>query len=86
MALLEEQALKKPAQESTNDKDSFSLTFREAEVFQLVSKGYSNNEIAQELFLSLATVKSHISSIFRKFSFTKRTQTVIYQHQKRSCL
>jgi len=80
-ALKEGQALKKPAQESKNDKNSFSLTSREAEIFQLVSKGYSNNEIAQELFLTLSTVKSHIYRIFRKSSFTKRVQTVIYQYQ-----
>ena len=78
----EGQALKKPGPESKNDKNSFSLTTREAEIFQLVSKGYSNNEIAQELFLSLSTVKSHIYRIFRKSSFTNRVQTIIYQYQK----
>lgn len=82
--LKEGQALKKPEQESKIDKNSysFSLTSREVEIFQLISKGYSNNEIAQELFLSLSTVKSHIYRIFRKSSFTKRMQTVIHQYQK----
>ncbi|MBB1287360.1 hypothetical protein HRH25_23490 [Flavisolibacter sp. BT320] len=42
------------------------LTYREVEVLQLISKGYTRNQIAQELFVSAETVKTHIKNIYRK--------------------
>jgi DNA-binding NarL/FixJ family response regulator len=47
------------------------------EVFELLTKGLSNKEIATQLYISEATVKAHISSILRKLNVTDRVQAVI---------
>ena len=52
------------------------LTVREAEVLALVAEGRSNREIGRELFLSEATVKSHLVHIFTKLGVGSRTQAV----------
>lgn len=54
------------------------LTYREAEVLQLMAQGLSNQELAARLFLSEKTVKNHLTNIFRKIHVTDRTQAVIY--------
>lgn len=59
-----------------------NLTEREKEVLQLISKGYSNKEIAKELFLSEKTVKNHVSNLFRKINVTDRTKAAIYAISK----
>jgi LuxR family maltose regulon positive regulatory protein len=52
------------------------LSARELEVLQLIAQGLSNKEIAQQLFLSLATVKWHASNIYGKLAVSNRTQAV----------
>ena len=54
------------------------LSDREIEVLQLVGRGMSNAEIAQELFLSEKTVKNHLTNIFRKIHVEDRTQAVLF--------
>lgn len=54
------------------------LTAREREVLMLISKGYSNKEIADELFITLKTVKTHVSNILMKLDVSDRTQAAIY--------
>jgi two-component system, NarL family, response regulator LiaR len=54
------------------------LTEREREVVGLVSKGYSNQAIGQELFISERTVKTHISNILGKLDLEDRTQLAIF--------
>lgn len=54
------------------------LTSRENEVVQLISKGYTNQEIADELFITLKTVKTHVSNILSKLEVEDRTQVAIY--------
>lgn len=54
------------------------LSEREKEVLDLIAKGYSNKEIAKELFLSEKTVKNHVSNIFKKINVTDRTKAAIY--------
>jgi len=54
------------------------LTNRENEVVQLISKGYTNQEIADELFITLKTVKTHVSNILSKLDVEDRTQVAIY--------
>jgi ATP/maltotriose-dependent transcriptional regulator MalT len=53
-----------------------NLTNREHEVLQVLTQGYSNAEIAGKLFLSLSTVKTHVSNLFVKMEVKNRTQAV----------
>ena len=53
------------------------LTEREEEILSLVAKGKSNQEIAKELFVSLKTVRNHVSNIFLKLQVADRAQAVI---------
>jgi DNA-binding NarL/FixJ family response regulator len=57
------------------------LTTREAEVLSLLASGLSNAEIAQRLYLSHATVKTHINRIFAKTGVRDRAQAVRYAYQ-----
>ena len=57
------------------------LTTREAEVLSLLAEGLSNTEIAQRLYLSHATVKTHINRIFAKTGARDRAQAVRYAYQ-----
>lgn len=52
------------------------LTARELEILDQVSQGLSNQEIADQLFLSLSTVKTHLQSIYTKLEVKRRTQAV----------
>jgi two-component system, NarL family, response regulator LiaR len=54
------------------------LTEREKEVLLLMAEGKSNQEIADELFIALKTVKVHVSNILAKLEVQDRTQAVIY--------
>ena len=58
-----------------------SLTDREKDVLLLVTQGKSNKEIAQELVVSVVTVKGYIYSIFKKLNVKNRTQAVIVTAQ-----
>lgn len=55
-----------------------TLTSRETEILALIAEGKSNKEIAAELFISVNTVKVHVSNIFQKISVTSRTEATIY--------
>lgn len=54
------------------------LTNRENEILLLIAKGRSNQEIADELFITLKTVKTHVSNILSKLEVEDRTQAAIY--------
>jgi len=54
------------------------LTDREKEILVLVARGMSNNEIARSLFLSIGTVKNHISSIYEKIGVNERSKAIVY--------
>ena len=58
------------------------LTQREAEVLTLIASGRSNAEIARELFISEATVKTHINNLFSKAGLRDRAQAVTYAYRK----
>lgn len=51
-----------------------NLSTREYEVLQLLAKGYSNSEISEQLFLSVSTIKTHVSNLFTKMDVKNRTQ------------
>jgi two-component system NarL family response regulator len=53
------------------------LTLREREVLSHLATGCTNKEIAQDLFISEKTVKTHLSSIFRKLKFTRRLEAIL---------
>jgi DNA-binding NarL/FixJ family response regulator len=57
------------------------LTRREVEVLRLIAAGRSNKEIASELYLSEATVKTHVNRIFAKTRSRDRAQAVAYAHR-----
>ncbi|MCR8969091.1 response regulator transcription factor [Facklamia sp. 7083-14-GEN3] len=57
------------------------LTNREREVLELIARGYSNQAIAEELFITLKTVKTHVSNILSKLEVDDRTQATIYAFQ-----
>ncbi|WP_339282290.1 response regulator transcription factor [Oceanobacillus sp. FSL K6-3682] len=59
------------------------LTGREKEILLLMAKGKSNQEIADELFIALKTVKVHVSNILGKLEVHDRTQAVIYAFQNK---
>ena len=54
-----------------------SLTAKEKEVLQMASKGESNKQIAEKLFVKEVTVKTHFNSIFKKLKVANRTQAVL---------
>lgn len=54
------------------------LTNREMEILLLMTEGKANQEIADDLFIALKTVKTHVSSILSKLEVQDRTQAVIY--------
>ncbi|GAA6614577.1 response regulator [Scytonema sp. NUACC26] len=54
-----------------------NLSEREQEVLQFLVKGYSNEEMAKRLYVTVATIKAHLTNIFEKMQVTSRTQAVL---------
>lgn len=54
------------------------LTKREIEVLSLITEGLTNQEIAERLFITIKTVKTHVSNILSKLEVSDRTQATIY--------
>ena len=65
-----------------SDEDTTGLSPREKEVLQLVAKGATNREIADSLFISENTVKTHLQNIMEKLHLANRSQAAAYAIQK----
>jgi len=69
--------ISKPAEGYIPDEKTllkFGISKREWEVLELMSQGLSNQEIAERLFVSVNTVKTHLSNLFQKLDVKRRTQ------------
>ncbi|MDF2668561.1 MAG: DNA-binding response regulator [Paenibacillus sp.] len=66
---------RQPKQEAAPHED---LTEREMEVLRLIAKGKSNQEVADDLFIGVKTVKFHVTNILAKLGVEDRTQAAIY--------
>ena len=78
--VLEPEVTTKIVQQATKSRKELheDLTKREQEVLLLISEGKSNQEIADQLFITLKTVKTHVSNILAKLEVEDRTQAAIY--------
>ena len=64
-------------------RDISELTPREADVLRLIARGLGNQEIAEKLFVSEATVKTHVAHIFDKLHVDNRVQAVVVAYESR---
>ena len=60
---------------------SADLTPRECEILRLIALGYSNTDIAEEEFVSMATVKTHVRHILTKTASRDRVHAVLYAYR-----
>jgi DNA-binding NarL/FixJ family response regulator len=65
------------------DPELDQLTSREREVLRLIAQGYTYKEIAKELFISVKTVESHVSSVLRKLQLSTRHQLTRWAAERR---
>jgi DNA-binding NarL/FixJ family response regulator len=76
-----EEISQRPAQQGAAPEALESLTQRELEVLQLMARGLSNHEIAQELFVSDTTVKTHVGRVLMKLGLRDRVQAVVLAYE-----
>ena len=62
-------------------KEVDELTERELDVFRLIARGLSNAEIGEELYITDATVNTHITHILQKLNLRDRVQAVVLAHE-----
>ncbi len=65
------------------DPELDQLTQREREVLRLIARGYTYKEIARELYISLKTVETHVSSVLRKLQLSSRHQLTRWAAERR---
>ncbi|WP_441944349.1 response regulator [Paenibacillus sp. 2TAB23] len=76
------QALTRGLRQRTAQSGDEGLTEREKEVLLLIADGQSNKEIAEELHISIKTVKTHVSNLLMKCELDDRTQLAVLAHRK----
>ncbi|CAM4491900.1 response regulator transcription factor [Paenibacillus phoenicis] len=76
------QALTRGLRQRTVQGDDSGMTEREKEVLLLIAEGKSNKDIAEELHISIKTVKTHVSNLLMKCELEDRTQLAIYAHRQ----
>lgn len=81
--LLEKMLAKVPnpapsGEQKLSEQDFSNLTNREQDVLRLIGKGATNREIAEELFISEGTVKTHVTHLFNRLNLKNRSQLAIY--------
>jgi NarL family two-component system response regulator LiaR len=70
--------LRELADPTPREPEVDALTEREIEVLQLVAEGHSNRQISEQLTISEATVRTHVSNILAKLNLGSRTQAALY--------
>ena len=65
------------------DYSSYGINEREQEIIRLIADGYSNREIAAELFLSEGTIRHYLRTILDKLQLRDRTQVAVFYYQHR---
>ena len=70
------EALQNKLKKTDNIETTFNLSTRELEILTLLTDGYRNKEIAEQLFISLHTVKSHIYRIYEKLHVKSRVEAM----------
>jgi DNA-binding NarL/FixJ family response regulator len=76
-----EEFVRRPTPESFDGSGLTDLTAREREILEQLALGRSNDEIAGELVLSRATVKTHVGNIFMKLDLRDRAQAVVFAYE-----
>lgn len=72
-----EAATKVQETEAPKPERNYGLTSRETQILKLITEGYSNIEIAKELFVSINTTKAHVASILQKLEVDDRLQAAL---------
>lgn len=79
--LLDRFADRLPGPAASSSRELATLTAREVEVLTLTARALSNAEIAERLYLSTATVKTHVSAILTKLGLRDRVQAVVFAYE-----
>lgn len=75
--------IRAPFQLDEANLQKLGISRREYEVLELISQGLSNQEIAEKLFVSTSTVKTHASNLFSKLDASRRTEAIARAKQLR---